>query len=247
MRQQYVRTIKELVQMLAARNIPQNKSLRVLEIGSFLGVVCIALRKLGFDVTAQDIPEFQRNERMLAVYRRHGIKATAVNLNRYSFPYDSTSFDLIVMCEVLEHLNFNPLPVVKEINRVLTPGGLLYLTVPNQLCANNRLKSLRGRSIQASVKEFFDQLNPNMNMIVGLHWREYSKADIYALLSPMGFRIESHYFYQDSKLHRYLRLKLSFKDLLGEVFPSMRPIHVVLAQKIAEDQHAFAFIDSIAG
>ncbi len=242
----YVRTLKELEEIITARSLPKPAEVRVLEIGSFLGVLCFALRKVGFQVTAQDIPEFQNNPRLQERYRRAGIECVAANLKRRSFPYPDAHFDFIIMCETLEHLNFNPLPVIKEINRVLKPGGLLYLTVPNQLSAGNRLRLLRGETIQASVKQFYQQLDLRQNMIVGLHWREYSKADLFELLEPMGFAIRRHYFYQEDKRYRYKRLKFSFKDVLGEFFPSLRPVNVVLAEKVAEDQHTFDVTDALS-
>lgn len=241
----YVRTLKELEGIISARSLPNPSEVRVLEIGSFLGVLCFALRKVGFQVTAQDIPEFQNNPRLQERYRRAGIECVAANLKRRQFAYPDAHFDLVIMCETLEHLNFNPLPVIKEINRVMKPGGLLYLTVPNQLSAGNRLKLLRGQTIQASVEQFYQQLDLRLNMIVGLHWREYSKADLFALLEPMGFAIRRHYFYQEDKRYRYKRLKFSFKDVLGEFFPSLRPINVVLAEKVAEDKHEFGETDAL--
>ena len=242
---QYVRTLKELQQILETQSQRKPSDVRVLEVGSFLGVLCFALRKVGFQVTAQDIPEFQNNPRLQERYRRAGIKCVAANLKRHHFPYPDAHFDFVIMCETLEHLNFNPLPVIKEINRVMKPGGLLYLTVPNQLSAGNRLKLLRGETIQASVEQFYQQLDLRMNMIVGLHWREYSKADLFELLEPMGFAIRRHYFYQEDKSYRYKRLKFSFKDLLGEFFPSLRPVNVVLAEKVVEDKHVFDETDAL--
>jgi len=243
---QYVRTLNELEQILAARCPREPSEVRVLEIGSFLGVLCFALRKVGFQVTAQDIPEFQTNPRLQERYQQAGIECVAANLKRHQFPYPDAHFDLVIMCETLEHLNFNPLPVIKEINRVMKPGGLFYLTVPNQLSAGNRLKVLRGKTIQASVEQFYQQLDLRNNMIVGLHWREYSKGDLFALLEPMGFAIRRHYFYQEDKSYRYRRLKFSLKDLLGEVFPPLRPVNVVLAEKVAEDTHQFDETDALS-
>lgn len=243
---QYVRTLNELKEILAARSDRKPAEVRVLEIGSFLGVVCFALRKVGFQVTAQDIPEFQDNPRLQERYRQAGIDCVAANLKRHKFPYPDAHFDFVIMCETLEHLNFNPLPVIKEINRVMKPGGLFYLTVPNQLSAGNRLKLLRGQTIQASVGQFYQQLDLKQNMIVGLHWREYSKADLFEVLEPMGFAVRRHYFYQEDKSYRYKRLKFSFKDLLGEFIPALRPVHVVLAEKVAEDQHQFAETDALS-
>ena len=47
----------------------------------------------------------------------------------YSLPFDNDSFDLIVCSEVLEHLHeYND--AIKEIHRVLKPGGKFYASVP---------------------------------------------------------------------------------------------------------------------
>jgi ubiquinone/menaquinone biosynthesis C-methylase UbiE len=47
----------------------------------------------------------------------------------YSLPFESDSFDLIVCSEVLEHLHeYND--AIKEIHRVLKPGGKFYASVP---------------------------------------------------------------------------------------------------------------------
>ena len=47
----------------------------------------------------------------------------------YSLPFNNDSFDLIVCSEVLEHLHeYND--AVKEIHRVLKPGGKFYASVP---------------------------------------------------------------------------------------------------------------------
>jgi len=242
----YVRTLGELQTILTGRCPGPPAELRILEIGSFLGVICFALRRVGFQVAALDIPEFQNNPRLQERYRRAGIECVAANLKRHEFPFPDAHFDLVIMCETLEHLNFNPLPVIKEINRVTKRGGLLYLTVPNQLSAYNRLQLLRGRTIQVAVEQFYQQLDLKLNMIVGLHWREYSKADLYELLEPMGFAIRQHHFFQEDKRHRYQRLKFSLKDVLGEFFPSLRPTHVLLAEKTTDDRHEFAVTDALA-
>lgn len=45
------------------------------------------------------------------------------------FPFDDNSFDAVLCNQVLEHV-FNPEEFMRELQRVLTPGGRLILTVP---------------------------------------------------------------------------------------------------------------------
>lgn len=46
-----------------------------------------------------------------------------------SIPVEAQRFDLVLLTQVLEHLP-DPLAVLKELHRVLVPGGALWLTAP---------------------------------------------------------------------------------------------------------------------
>lgn len=59
------------------------------------------------------------------------------------------SFDVVILAAVLEHL-YNPDEVVRRISKVLRPGGLLYLDVPNEqglfFRVGNAYNRFRGRT-----------------------------------------------------------------------------------------------------
>lgn len=62
-----------------------------------------------------------------AATRQRGIADYFYDGNK--FPFENATFDSILCNEVLEHV-FNPDEFIKEIVRVLRPGGTLLLTVP---------------------------------------------------------------------------------------------------------------------
>jgi SAM-dependent methyltransferase len=62
-----------------------------------------------------------------------------INLNTDILPYQDGLFDLVTCSEVIEHLE-NYRQVVREIYRVLKPGGICVLTTPNILNMNSRLR-----------------------------------------------------------------------------------------------------------
>lgn len=68
-------------------------------------------------------------------------KVDIANLNNDSLPYPDASFDVVTATEVIEHLeDFRR--VVREIHRVLKPGGVCILSTPNILNLNSRLRFL---------------------------------------------------------------------------------------------------------
>ena len=168
------------------------KNLKILEIGAFTGIVSAALASLGHDVTASDIPFVLRDERNSAFFRSEGVKTLPHDLSVLPFPAPSCEFNLLVMNEVLEHLNFNPIPLLRELARVLKPGGLLYCATPNLPKIQTRLRLLRGKGIMNPVSDLVHNLIPETGMSVGLHWREWTKDEMVQLFKEAGFSLKSH-------------------------------------------------------
>ncbi len=68
-----------------------------------------------------------------------GQKVDIANLNNDPLPYPDASFDIVTATEVIEHLE-DYRRVVREIHRVLKPGGICILSTPNILNLNSRLR-----------------------------------------------------------------------------------------------------------
>lgn len=69
------------------------------------------------------------------------VPITQLDLNTHPLPYPDGSFDLVTCSEVLEHVE-NYRAVLREIRRVLKPGGLMVITTPNVLNMKSRLRYL---------------------------------------------------------------------------------------------------------
>lgn len=54
------------------------------------------------------------------------------NFNKTPYPFKDNTFDEIDCIEVLEHLN-DTVTVIREIHRILKPGGKVKITVPYYL------------------------------------------------------------------------------------------------------------------
>jgi ubiquinone/menaquinone biosynthesis C-methylase UbiE len=70
-----------------------------------------------------------------------GQKVDVVNLNQQGLPYEDGFFDVVTATEVIEHLEHYR-ETLREIYRVLKPGGIAILSTPNILNLNSRLRFL---------------------------------------------------------------------------------------------------------
>jgi 2-polyprenyl-3-methyl-5-hydroxy-6-metoxy-1,4-benzoquinol methylase len=62
----------------------------------------------------------------------HGVTVDLRKGVAESIPYPDASFDLVMLDNVLEHVNDRPL-TLREVRRVLKPGGILYMVTPKPL------------------------------------------------------------------------------------------------------------------
>ena len=220
----FLRTVSDIVKI--------NGNLRILEVGSFTGVVSIALSRLGHDVTASDIDFVINDTAVVDVYGKEGIERCSVNLASGQFPQSDGAFDLIIFNEVLEHLNFNPIPLLKEFNRLLTNGGRVYCATPNLLSAKNVSLILRRKGYLNPVEALVWNLQPGSGMSVGLHWREWAKDELIDLFKVAGFKLESHKFgLTTPNRSRFPRKQLV--SLMYKLVPSLMPNQVAIFQKIS--------------
>jgi SAM-dependent methyltransferase len=126
---------------------------RILDVGSGRGDVLVAARDAGWEAVGIDLsPSF-------ADYaaKRSGAEVRRKPIERCGF--EAASFDAVILAAVLEHL-YNPDETVREIARVLRPGGAFFVDVPNEAGLYFRLgnlyQKLRGRDWVVNVAPTFE-------------------------------------------------------------------------------------------
>ena len=224
-RHEFVRTVRDLLK----HRPPGNGPVRVLEIGAFFGVVSFALADLGYKVTAADIPEYIEMPSQVQRYAQRGIATKGMRLEEFLMPFDDESFDVIVMCEVLEHLNFNPLPLLKEINRIGKPGSIFYLSLPNFARLKNRKSILKGEAVGIDVVSLFNQLDPHHPEIANGHWREYTAPEIREMLERLGYRLADHYYFSLGETQPGRGPRAMLGNWLYKTFPTLKENQTAIA------------------
>jgi SAM-dependent methyltransferase len=115
---------------------------RLLDIGAGRGELLRAARIAGWEV--EGIEPSSRFAEVAADYSGAPIRSEPVE--RCGFP--DGAFDCVILSAVLEHL-YNPDETMREISRILRPGGVVFLDVPNEhglyFKIGNFYQKLRGR------------------------------------------------------------------------------------------------------
>jgi len=227
----YYRTVRDLLAIFPN----PNKLIRILEVGAYQGIVALALSKLGFTVEVFDAPDILKSKKLRERYDAAGILYEEGDLADGKLAFGDGRFDCVIICEVIEHLNFNPIPILAEINRTLKRDGYIYVGMPNQMRLRHRVNALIGRSIHEPVEMLFRQLcSPSFR--VGLHWREYTMQETQKLLGYLGFAPRKSYYNapEDGVLPRKFNTWVRWLPQL--LAPSLKPFQVVVGQKEEDAQ-----------
>ena len=102
------------------------EGIRILDIGSGRLTLSSIFSNLGSSVVAFDRPEVFDDKylRKRANCNRVDLVGSTIEPGRtYQLPFKSNSFEIVMMTEVFEDLNFTPFFLLKEIWRILKDGG----------------------------------------------------------------------------------------------------------------------------
>jgi SAM-dependent methyltransferase len=124
---------------------------RILDVGAGTGATSLALRRFGTVLGIDLSPE------AMQIARDRGLAVARMDATRLALP--AAGFDVVVALDVLEHLE-DDVACVRELVRVLRPGGVLLVTVPayNWLwsshdVANRHLRRYRRHSLRRVLQQ----------------------------------------------------------------------------------------------
>lgn len=105
---------------------------KILEIGAAQGSLLIALKRLGYDCEG-----IEPSEDALKVAQKMKAEFDIdIKLSKgfaEHLPFDDQQFDFVIAISVLEHV-LDPQSVMKEVFRILKPGGTFYFSTTSCLC-----------------------------------------------------------------------------------------------------------------
>jgi SAM-dependent methyltransferase len=140
-------------------------------------------------------------------------------------PFEKDTFDLVTALDVVEHID-DDLGALREMRRVIKPGGLLLLTVP-------AYRFLWGRQ---------DDIN--------LHKRRYVARELRSRLQAAGFEVQ-RLTYMNAILFPAIAAIRLVRHVLPEppklesdfAFPAPQPLNVLLSAVFGSERHLLTRFD----
>jgi 2-polyprenyl-6-hydroxyphenyl methylase / 3-demethylubiquinone-9 3-methyltransferase len=167
-------------------SIEQVQPKKVLEVGCGRGFYLQALSYFSF---LKEIHGIDLNKQYLAKAKKV-CKDKRITLQKgsiYELPYPAGSFDFVLASEILEHLT-DDAAALKEIKRVLKPGGTLVITVPNE-----QFPFLWDPLNWILMRVFNTHVNKNIWWLAGMwadHEKLYTKERLARTVRNQGFSIQ---------------------------------------------------------
>jgi SAM-dependent methyltransferase len=149
------------------------KNRRVLEMGCSTGYVSRLLKQSGCHVVGIECDG-------VAAHAAASIcdQVVLADLNGSTWTEQlAERFDVVLMGDVLEHLLY-PDEVLRRVRKLLLPGGVIVVSLPNVVHWSQRLKTLFGR---------FDY--QSMGLLDRTHLRFFTLRSALALIENSGYRI----------------------------------------------------------
>jgi 2-polyprenyl-3-methyl-5-hydroxy-6-metoxy-1,4-benzoquinol methylase len=178
----YAVTIDRL-ERASRRPLPQA---RIIDVGAYPGHLAAYLSQAhGAQVTAVTLMTSDAFETRM---RGAGVTVARHDVEREALPADAGTADVVLCCELIEHLDGDVRHMLREARRVVHGDGALLLTTPNHASIEHRWALLRGRSVYPPLDlpdyPFYAGAGTRNPM---RHVREFTVAEIAGLLREAGF------------------------------------------------------------
>lgn len=216
------------------------KEARILDIGSGMGILALALTKLGYQADGLDKYIFLPDtyialgqdalQKLNAVWQKNNIKIIDKDIFEYDPP---DKYDCVINIAVIEHQK-DPKKFLEACLSNLKADGYFFCVTPNMVDLLNRFRVLLGRSAFRDLKPFFDA----GEKFVG-HWREYTMDELIQMcnwsslqvVEALNYRTSPYFNKKDTKVRSVF---LALFRFLATFIPGSRDTNSIICKKLPQ-------------
>lgn len=168
--------------LLAVEDALRLKPDRMFEVAAGGGGLAAAVAGTGCEVLANDLRADQLAASLEEYATGKQVKIVAGNMFDLA-PEEIGTFDLVIACEVIEHVA-HPTELLVHLKRFLAPGGRLLLTTPNGRHFRNRLPTYAGIQdfTQLEKRQFMPDADGHLFLFTPRELRDLAKS--------LGYEVE---------------------------------------------------------
>jgi glycosyltransferase involved in cell wall biosynthesis/SAM-dependent methyltransferase len=182
--QKHAKRIIETIELVPVGNQEQ----RLLELSSYKQMALLVERYGDYgEIAVTCWAPGEPRDRMMSI--RHPVTGEEfhfqeknVDVEHDRFPFPDSYFDVVLCCELIEHLREDPMHMLIELNRILKWGGLVILTTPNIASAHSIREAISGSSPYIYGLHHIEDPTDR-------HIREYTFKDVNVALKSSGFKV----------------------------------------------------------
>jgi 2-polyprenyl-3-methyl-5-hydroxy-6-metoxy-1,4-benzoquinol methylase len=198
-RECYLRTAKSQLRLIQKHADGKN----LLDIGCAQGFFLFSASKAGYTTKGIEISQ----DAAAYAIREFGLDVEAKPFEELRFP--ENHFDVVTLWQVLEHVPY-PLMTLKEVHRILKPGGLVVASTPN----------IEGIPAKILRKRWWD--------IKRLHLNQFTTKTLADILQNAGFENMSAVSYRGFvSLSILLTMTLKYLDAYERLKALFNPDHIL--------------------
>ncbi|GBL04182.1 bifunctional 2-polyprenyl-6-hydroxyphenol methylase/3-demethylubiquinol 3-O-methyltransferase UbiG [Glaciecola sp. KUL10] len=195
---------------------------KILEFGSAPFLLTTVLKNKGYEVTGLDL----KPGRFAGSIHKHKLDVKRIDFETQALPFENNTFDAAIFNEVFEHLRINPIFTLRQVHRVLKPGGKIMLSTPNLMSWKGWYNFVFKNKLPCNLFNEYRKLELIGHMG---HIRLYSTNEVITFLSHIGFDTEVIIYrgewQSDSESKR------TWGNRFLKLFPKYRTFFSVVAKK----------------
>lgn len=204
---------------LLAKTLP--KGATIVDFGGGVNLFGLGALELGFNfVLVDDFSDRWHDSvrAFLDLEVQRGVQIINADIRSEQLVFPEGSIDAVTSFDCLEHLPFSPKPILHKMKKILRPGGLMFIGVPNCVNLRKRISVPFGFGKWSDMKEWYE------DPVFRGHIREPDVDDLRYIardLDLIDVRIKGKNWLGYSSRYKWARIGTPFIDRFLQIRPSL--------------------------